>query len=93
VKLSKASIGCYVESNFVGALAYADDTVLLAPTASALRKMLAICDSEFHIVFNANKSKCLFCSLVHGAFCVIHRRLAHSSSVVTRLNLLIRCRI
>ena len=63
VALSKAGIGCFVGSNFVGALAYADDIVLLAPTASALRKMLAICDSyasEFHIVFNANKSKCLF---------------------------------
>ena len=37
--------------------------LILAPTASALRKMLAIRDSyasEFHIVFNANKSKCLF---------------------------------
>jgi len=65
VKLSKAGIGCFVKSNFVRAHAYADDIVLPAPTASALRKMLAklICDSyvsEFHIVFNANKSKCLF---------------------------------
>jgi len=63
VKLFKAGIGCFVGSNFVGALAYADDIVLLAPTASALHKMLAICDSyasEFHIVFKANKSKCLF---------------------------------
>jgi hypothetical protein len=47
---------------FVGALAYADDIVLLAPTPTAMRKLLAICDefaSEFNIVFNANKSKCL----------------------------------
>jgi len=42
VKLSKAGIGCFVGSNFIGALAYADHIVLLAPTASALRKMLAI---------------------------------------------------
>lgn len=63
VLLSKAGIGCFIGSNFVGALAYADDIVLLAPSASAMRKMLAICDSyasEYHIVFNANKSKCLF---------------------------------
>ena len=49
-------------SNFVGALAYADDIVLLAPSASALRKMLAICDNyaqDYHVEFNANKSKCL----------------------------------
>jgi len=41
---------------------YADDIVLLAPTASAMRKMLQICDeyaAEFSINFNANKSKCL----------------------------------
>ena len=43
-------------------LAYADDIVLLAPTADALRRMLKICDnyaSEFNIIFNAEKSKCL----------------------------------
>jgi len=96
VKVSKADIGCFCGSNFVGALAYADDIVLLAPTASALRKMLAISDSyasEFHIVFNANKSNVYFCSLVQGAFCMIRRRLAYSSSVVTRLHLWIRSRI
>jgi hypothetical protein len=62
VALSKAGIGCFIGSKFVGALAYADDIVLLAPSASALRKMLAICDSyanDYHIVFNAKKSKCL----------------------------------
>ena len=40
----------------------ADDLVLLAPTASALRKMLAICDvyaAEYSVSFNAQKSKCL----------------------------------
>jgi len=43
VKLSNGGIGCFVGSNFVGALAYADETVFPAPIASALRKMLAIC--------------------------------------------------
>ena len=62
VALSKAGVGCFIGSNFVGALAYADDVVLLAPSASALRIMLTICDSyakDHHILFNANKSKCL----------------------------------
>jgi len=62
VKLSNAGVGCYFGSFFVGALAYADDLVLLAPTPSAMRKLLAICDEyaqEFSIVFNANKSKWL----------------------------------
>ena len=43
-------------------LAYADDLVLVAPTASAMRKMLAICDEyarEFDISFNPSKSKWL----------------------------------
>ena len=60
--LSAANVGCYVGDIFVGALAYADDLVLTAPSATALRKMLAICDayaSEYSMKFNATKSKCL----------------------------------
>ena len=60
--LSKAGIGCYIGSNFVGAVAYADDIVLVAPTATALRKLLAICEGyarEYCISFNALKTKCL----------------------------------
>ena len=51
-----------IGNNFVGALAYADDIVLLAPSATALRKMLQMCDknaSDYSIVFSAQKSKCL----------------------------------
>ena len=47
---------------FVGALAYADDLVLTAPSANALRKMLTICDayaSDYFMNFNAQKSKCM----------------------------------
>lgn len=60
--LSKAGFGCYIGSQFVGALAYADDIVLIAPTATALRNLLAICEGyakEFNISFNVSKSKCL----------------------------------
>ena len=48
---------------FLGALAYADDIVLLASTPAVMRAMLAVCDNytdDLHIVFNANKSKCLY---------------------------------
>ena len=38
--LSKAGVGCYIGQHFVGALAYADDLVIIAPTASALRRLL-----------------------------------------------------
>jgi hypothetical protein len=64
VTLSKAGVGCFMGSHFVGALAYADDIVFLAPSASALRTMLVICDTgncaqDLPISFNASKSKCL----------------------------------
>ena len=62
VSLAKASVCCYVGTFFIKTLAYADDIVLLAPTALAMRKMLQICDeyaAEFSISFNANNSNCL----------------------------------
>ena len=43
VDLSKSGVGCYWGSVFAGAFAYADDVVLLAPCAAALRIMLSIC--------------------------------------------------
>ena len=36
--LSDAKVVCYIGHVFVGALAYADDIVLLAPSARAMRK-------------------------------------------------------
>ena len=39
---------------FVGALAYADDILLLAPTARDMRKLLSLCDefaSGFNVLF------------------------------------------
>ena len=65
VRLTNSNVGCYVGSFFVGALAYADDIVLLAPTPSAMRRMLQLCDdyaNEHSIMFNAKKSKCLVAS-------------------------------
>jgi len=62
-RLACCKIGCNFGTVYVGALAYADDVVLLAPTASAMRRMLKICDDyakEFNILFNAKKSKCMY---------------------------------
>ena len=42
--LESSGVGCYYGGSFVGALAYADDVVLLAPCTSALRLMLHICN-------------------------------------------------
>jgi len=95
VRLSNANVGCFIGSNYVGALAYADDLVLLAPTASALRKMVAICDvyaAEYSISFNAQKSKCLV-SLYFLMYVVI---LGHCSKIgltcsILTANRLISC--
>jgi hypothetical protein len=62
IQLSQSGAGCYIGLTFVGALAYADDIVLIGPTPSAMRKMLSVCDSfasDYDIVFNATKSKYL----------------------------------
>jgi hypothetical protein len=60
IRLRSCGCGCYISPWFVGALAYADDIVLLAPSATAMRKMLNICDKyadSYNVSFNANKSK------------------------------------
>ena len=57
---SIASVSKYIF--FVGALAYADDLALFAPSASAMRTLLKICDDyskQYSVVFNAAKSACL----------------------------------
>jgi hypothetical protein len=57
-------MGCHIGSLFVGALAYADDLVLVAPSANAMRHMLQVCDgytAQYNVIFNATKSKCLCC--------------------------------
>jgi len=62
VRLREAGVGCYVSGWFVGALAYADNLVLLAPSATAMCRLLSVCDSstsEYNMLFNAKKSKCL----------------------------------
>jgi len=43
---------------FAGAIAYADDITLLAPTPSALRKLLAVCEtsgSSLKLKFNPER--------------------------------------
>ena len=58
--LKKSGFGCYVGDTFLGALSYADDITLLAPTKFALRRMISLCNAyseEFQVKFNPSKSK------------------------------------
>ena len=60
LKLKKSGIRCHIGNIFTGALAYADDVVLLAPTKHAMSLMLKICSEfskTFDLIFNADKSK------------------------------------
>ena len=43
-ELSDCGVGCFWGSLFAGAFCYADDIILLAPCASALRTMISICN-------------------------------------------------
>ena len=64
-RLYDSGVGCYIGNVFVGALAYADDVVLLAPTHSAMRMMLRVCEDfakDFCLLFNPTKSMCMLVS-------------------------------
>jgi hypothetical protein len=59
-RLKASGVGCHLGHIFMGALAYADDLMLLAPTLHALKRMLSITNDysrEFNISFNPDKSK------------------------------------
>ena len=61
-KLKKNGVGCYIGHNFVGALGYADDIILLCPSVKGLKNMINMCEeyAESHdILFNGKKSKYL----------------------------------
>ena len=65
IRLKSSRVGCHVGHVFCGALTYADDITLLAPTHSAMSEMLRICEqfaSEYHVLFNSSKSYMLLFS-------------------------------
>ena len=41
--LQATAVECYVGGDWVNSLSYADDTVLLAPTVTALQTLLEVC--------------------------------------------------
>ena len=58
--LKKKGIGCHVLEMFVACILFADDMALMAPSRSALQKMINICTEfcdKFCLDFNAKKSK------------------------------------
>ncbi len=61
-RLKSSGVGCHMGIHFVGGLGYADDLSLLAPTLSALEKLVTICEDyarEYNVKFNGAKSQFL----------------------------------
>ena len=61
-ELRAAGVGCFIDNRFAASLAYADDIILLAPSARAMRRMLSICNNfgdQYNVIFNNTKSKCI----------------------------------
>lgn len=59
-KLSETGISCHVSGVCINNISYADDTVLLSPSISAMMRLLRICEkyAEAHrIRYNATKSE------------------------------------
>ena len=61
-KLKASKLGCNFNDTNANHLFYADDTVLMASSPSALQKLLDICTeyaSKYELKFNAKKTKCM----------------------------------
>ena len=61
-RLKRSGYGCYIGNMFCGALGYADDVIIMAPTVTATKQMLNICADygiEYNVLFNPDKTKCI----------------------------------
>ena len=66
-KLKDSGVGCHFGCGFVGSVCYADDLALLAPSPSALRIMLTICEDfarDHGLKFNAAKTQLIRFSIL-----------------------------
>ncbi|KAG0728055.1 hypothetical protein GWK47_003866 [Chionoecetes opilio] len=61
------SIGCHIHDGCINSLSYADDMVLLAPTADALQDLINVCQvyaAKHDIVYNTTKTECMTTKLL-----------------------------
>ena len=62
-RLEQSGVGCHIGGHFVGALAYADDVTLVAPSRSGIRTLINVCEQfalDYDITFNGTKSQLMF---------------------------------
>ena len=60
--LNSSNVGCIMNDTVFNHLSYADDMVLMAPSASALQFLLNLCDNyaqSHDIIYNITKSVCM----------------------------------
>ena len=65
LELERAGVGCFWRHHYVGAVCYADDLALLAPSLSALRIMLDMSiryASSHSLIFNVSKTQLIIFS-------------------------------
>ena len=58
-RLEVSGVGCYLNGVYAGALGYADDLAIIAPSKRQLEKMLTICSDfakSYQLIFNPNKT-------------------------------------
>ena len=84
--LENSGVGCYLGHRFMGALSYADDVALIAPTITAARMMLRVCEdfaSRYKVLFNAEKSVLLRpVSPAEGELVLNGRKIKENSSAI-----------
>ena len=69
--LKDSGLGCHIGTNFMGAVGYADDIALIAPSVMSLKKMLHICDrfgGSYDVTFNVSKYQLIHYSNYRGEF-------------------------
>ena len=62
-KLESSKIGCHIGNIYCGAIAYADDIVLLCPSLYGVKHLLKICENyadDHGLLFNAQKSEFMY---------------------------------
>ena len=60
--LRDTGTGCHISDRCINSLSYADDMVLLAPTADALQDLIGVCEvyaARHDIVYNTAKTECM----------------------------------
>jgi hypothetical protein len=96
-RLSESGAGCHVRHKFVGALAYADDVTLMAPSLQGLDTLLKECELfaiEYDVTFNNKKTVCIalgeresFASdaiTLHGVLLAWCNEVKHLGNVITQ---------